>query len=235
MRALKMACGVLAMAMLVLGQEGQPKTVRKLIPLKYVSADKVHSLLQNYTGASIQSDDRLHMIAVRGTEEMVAAMEEAVKKLDVAPLGFEMTVYLISTSAQGADHLPEALLSTAKQLHGVFAYKGYELLDSFVLRGKDGQQGASASGTIKNSTYSFRYNRAAVLSGPPIIVNLQNVNLQIRTPTGQVDEKGNARFTTTGLDTDVDVKDGQKVVVGKSDMNNGDSPLIVVVTVKAVD
>lgn len=238
---MKLVCGLIAMCLLAWGQDTPQKTttVRKLIQVKYVSANRVQGLLRNYTNLSVDSDDTMHIIALRGSEDMVAAYEEAVKKLDVPPLDFDLTVYLISTSAQAGDQLPEVLATTAKQLHGVFAYKGYQLLDSFVLRGRDGQGlnggGASADGTIRNSTYSFRYNRASVLDGPPKIVNLQNLNLQIRMPTGMRNEKGQPEYKTTGLSTDIDIRDGQKVVVGKSDLNNGESPLILVVTAKVVE
>jgi hypothetical protein len=239
---MKVIYGLVLMSMLARAQEPVPavKMERKLIQLKYVSANRVHNLLRNYTNANLDSDDNLHTIAVRGTTDAVAAFEEAVKKLDMPPLDFELTVYLISATPQPGDHLPDALASTAKQLHGVFAYKGYDLLDSFVLRGRDGQgvdgmQGGSAEGTIKNSTYSFRYYRASVLAGPPQMVNLQNLNLQIRMPTGMRNDKGQPEYKTTGVSTDIDIRDGQKVVVGKSDVNNGESPLILVVTAKVVE
>jgi hypothetical protein len=243
MKILKTICGLAVVSLLAWGQdEAAPKTVRKLIQLRYANAGQVHNLLRNYVGGgnwSMESDANLHVLAVRGTVETIATIEEAVKKLDVAPLDFELTVYLISTSPQPGDQLPDALASTAKQLHGVFAYKGYQLLESFVLRGRDGQgangQGASAEGTIKNSTYTFRYNRASVLDGTPKIVSLQNLNLQIRMPNGTSDAQGNPNFKTTGLSTEIDIRDGQKVVVGKSDVNNGESPLILVVTAKVVE
>jgi hypothetical protein len=233
---MKIVCGLIAMSLMAWGQETPQKTVtaRKLIQVKYVSASRVQNLLRSYTNVSVDSDDNMHIIAVRGNEDMVAAYEEAVKNLDVAPLDFELTVYLISTTAQLGDQLPEALAPTAKQLHGVFAYKGYQLLESFVLRGRDGQ-GGSADGTIKNSTYSFRYNRASALEGPPKIITLQNLNLTIRMPTGMRNDKGQPEYKTTGVSTDIDIRDGQKVVVGKSDMNNGESPLILVVTAKIVE
>jgi hypothetical protein len=240
---MKIICGLLAMSIFGWAQDTPTlnKTERKLIQLKYVDANRARGLAGTFAGRDLQvdADDRLHWIAVRGPADMVAAFEEAVKKLDVAPLGFELTVYLVAATPQAADHLPDALASTAKQLHGVFAYKGYDLLDSFVLRGRDGQgtngPGASAEGTIKTSTYSFRYNRAAVLDGTPKIVSLQNLNLQIRTPDGRFDEHGNARYKSAGVNTDIDIRDGQKVVVGKSDVNNGESPLILVVTAKVVE
>lgn len=230
---MKLIYGLAMASLLAWGQDS--KISQKIIPLKYVSARALTSLLQAFQPTSLQYDDSLHVISVRGDAERIAAIEEAVKKLDVPPLDFELTVYLISTTPTAADQLPEALASTAKQLHGVFAYKGYQLMDSFVLRGRDGQQNGNADGTIKNSTYSFRYNRASVLDGSPKIVNLQNVNLQIRIPTGMRDSKGSVEYKSTGLSTDVDIRDGQKVVVGKSDINNGESPLILVVTAKVVE
>ena len=231
---MKIIGAMAAMSLLTWGQDAVPKVVLKVIPLKYVSPSSIYKVVSAFQPSSMQYDDSLHVISVRGNAEMVAAIEEAVRKLDVLPADFELTVYLISSAPQTGDLLPDALASTAKQLHGVFAYKGYQLIDSFVLRGRDGQ-GGSADGTIKSSTYSFRYNRATVMDGTPKMVNLQNLNLQIRMPSGARNEKGQPEYKTTGVSTDIDIRDGQKVVVGKSDVNNGESPLILVVTAKVVE
>ena len=238
---MKLLCGFALMSLFIAAQDAAPKPVQKLISVKYIDANSVHNLLRNFAPGndwSIESDNRLHVIALRGRPETVATLEEAIKKLDVAPPDFELTVYLISSSPQAGDQLPDALAPTAKQLHGVFAYKGYQLLDSFVLRGSDSQRG-NASGTIlkdgKSSTYYFRYERAAVSGEAPKIVNLHNLDLQIRFFTGTFDKNGNPVSHDTALNTDVDIRDGQKVVVGKSDVNNGENPLILVVTAKVVE
>jgi hypothetical protein len=237
---MKIICGLVVLSALGWGQDAPAKLERKLIQLKYVDAGRVSRLLrgQNQTLLTMESDDQLHAIAVTGTPEMVASVEEGVKRLDVPPIDFELTIYLISSSAQAGDQLPEALASTAKQLHGVFAFKGYQLLDSFVLRGRDGQRG-KASGTIskdgKSSTYSFQYDGAAVSGEAPKIVNLHSLNLNVRFYNGTFDKNGQQNYRDTGLNTDVDARDGQKIVVGKSDVNNGESPLILVVTAKVVE
>jgi hypothetical protein len=231
---MKIIGALAAMSLLMWGQDAVPKVVLKVIQLKYASPSSIYKVVSAFQPNAMQYDDSLHVISVRGNAEMVAAIEEAVKKLDVLPADFELTVYLISSTQQTGDLLPDALAPTAKQLHGVFAYKGYQLIESFVLRGRDGQ-GGSADGTIKSSTYSFRYSRATVMEGTPKMVNLQNLNLQIRMPSGGHNEKGQPEFKTTGVSTDIDIRDGQKVVVGKSDVNNGESPLILVVTAKVVE
>ena len=231
---MRIICGFALMSLLAWGQDASTKIVLRVIPLKYASPSAIYKVVSAFQPNAMQYDDSLHVISVRGNAEMVSAIEEAVKKLDVLPADFELTVYLISSSPQTGDLLPEALNATAKQLHGVFAYKGYQLIDSFVLRGRDGQ-GGSADGTLKSSTYSFRYGRATVMEGTPKMVNLQSLNLQIRMPTGARGDKGQPEYKTTGVSTDIDIRDGQKVVVGKSDVNNGESPLILVVTAKVVE
>jgi hypothetical protein len=231
---MKILCGLTVMSLMAWGQDASTKIVLRVIPLKYASPSAIYKVVSAFQPNAMQYDDSLHVISVRGNAEMVSAIEEAVKKLDVLPADFELTVYLISSSPQTGDLLPEALNATAKQLHGVFAYKGYQLIDSFVLRGRDGQ-GGSADGTLKSSTYSFRYGRATVMEGTPKMVNLQSLNLQIRMPTGARGDKGQPEYKTTGVSTDIDIRDGQKVVVGKSDVNNGESPLILVVTAKVVE
>lgn len=225
---------MLAMASMAWAQDAQPKMVHKLIQLKYVDANAVRSVLGALPG-SIQADDRLHVLVVNLPPDVVAMVESAVAKLDVPPLDFDLTVYLISSAPH--DNLPPALESTMKQLHGVFSYSGYQMLEDFVIRGRDGQQG-SASGTFHGtrSTYSFRYQQASVSGDAPHTIRLRDLNLMLRYPSGGVNIKdGQPNMQTTGLETDIDIREGQKVVVGKSDLNNGDSPLILVVTAKVVE
>jgi type II secretory pathway component GspD/PulD (secretin) len=244
---MKFICGLAALSLLAWAQDAPPKTVRKLIPVKYVSACQVRGLLASYMGniqvgkfsvfGQVQCDEILRTLVVSGPEEMVATYEEALKKMDVQPTDFELTIYLLSSSSQSGDQLPDALASTVKQLHGVFAYKGYQLLGVSVLRGRDGQKG-SAAGTIskdgKTATYMFRYESALVSGDTLKTVNLHDLNLTLQSRTGTLTD-GKPVFQETGLQTDIDVRDGQKVVVGKSDVNNGESPLILVVTAKVLE
>jgi len=81
-------------------------------------------------------------------------------------MNVELTVYLLSGSAQGtADDVPQDLGSTVKQLHGIFAYKSYKLTESFVLRGRSADNfagaGASIDGILPGSgmRYRFGYRR----------------------------------------------------------------------------
>jgi hypothetical protein len=226
---------LLAVAGLALGQE-QPMTIQKLIEIKYADPDRVARLVQG-PGIGVRSDSSLHAIIVSGPLVAVALVESMVKKLDVAPANIELTVYLISGNSHDAtDDLPKDLASTAKQLHGVFAYKSYRILQSFMLRDRENGHGSSTSGTLPNSSagYVFHYQSMAVSSGTPRVVHIDNAQFSVNTPTGQRDDKGHAITDNSAINTDLDIGEGQKVVVGKSNVHGSDDALILVITAQVV-
>jgi hypothetical protein len=223
---------LLALAGLAFAQE------QKLIEVKYADPDRVARLVQG-PGVGVRSDSALHAIIVSGTPEAVASVEAMVKKLDIAPANVEFTVYLISgASHDAADDLPKDLASTAKQLHGVFAYKSYRILQSFILRDRENGRGngTGTSGTLpgSNAKYNFHYQSLTVSSGTPRIVHIDNAQFSVNTPTGQRDDKGYMITESSSINTDLDIAEGQKVVVGKSNVHGSDDALILVITAQVV-
>src|SRR6266851_941077 len=211
------------------GAQEPAKIVQKLVDVKYADAGRISRLIQT-PGVSMHADDGLHAIVVIGPAEVVAAIEAMVKKLDVPPPNIEFTVYLVSGTAQGmADDLPKELVPTAKQLHSLFPYKSYRLLESFGLRGRDGREG-STSGVLPgtNSNYDFRYRAATVSSGTPRVVHIDGLQLRVSTPTGARDKDGRLDYRNAGLNTDIDAGEGQKIVVGKSNIGGTEDALILV-------
>ena len=211
--------------------------VRKIIEVKYADPDRVAQAVRIF-GVSAMSDQSLHVVSLNGNAENVTAAEEAVKKLDVPPANVELTVYLVNgvggAKAAAADEVPSELASTVKQLHGLFAYKSYRLTESFFLRAREGRQGNSG-GVIPgtSSQYEFGYSRTTVSGGNPRVVHVDNIRLSVNTPTGR-DKEGKTEYRTVGVNTDIDVAEGQKIVVGKSNFNGSDDALILVVTAKVI-
>jgi hypothetical protein len=175
-------------------------------------------------------------IVVNWPADAVTEVEVMVKKLDVAPANIELTVYLISgNSRDAADDLPKDLASTAKQLHGLFAYKSYRILQSFVLRDRENGHGTSTSGSLSaGASYNFQYRAVTVSNGTPRVVHIDGVQFSVQTPTGKVDDKGRAVNDFSTINTDLDASEGQKVVVGKSNVHGSDDALILVVTAQVV-
>jgi len=139
-----------------------------------------------------------------------------------------LTVYLVSGLAQAEpsakDDVPQALAETLQQLRGVFTYKSYRLIDTVMLRGRNFSGAEVAGGLPDNSHYDFKYARARVTPDAPRLVHLDGLRLEItRRRLSQT------VATVAFVSTDLDIKDGQKTVVGKSAVNGGDAVFLVIV------
>lgn len=207
----------------------------------------LNALLPN-TSMLATSSDNEHLI-LSGPKDAVSVFEEIVRQLDVAPVAkknIETTVYMVVASAQSASGaaMPAELDPVVKQLKGVFNYKGFRLLDSFVLRSRDTEKAvtngfltpldtALPAGTKIN--YQFQYNRAS-LDGSETnrVIRYDGLKLNIRVPIAGVGSQFS--YMDAGISTDVDVPEGKRVVVGKTSAVEGaDSALILVISAKVVD
>jgi hypothetical protein len=161
----------------------------------------------------------------------------------------ELTVYLVSGLAQpqagaAAGELPDDLTTTLNQMRGVFAYKSYKLVSAFVLRGRNGSS-AEVAGELplNNWTYDFKYGNANLFEGTPGVVHINHLRLEIskrgstltRAPASGVgrgitfDSSTPTSNTIALVSTDLDVKEGQKTVVGQSAVNGTDALFLVIV------
>ncbi len=207
----------------------------------------IQALLSN-TSVLVSNSDLEHLI-LSGPRDTVTSFEEIIKQLDVVPIAkknIETTVYMVVASLQSSSGpaMPPELEPVVKQLKGVFNYKGFRLLDSFVLRSRDTEKGETngfvppldtsvpASAKI---TYQFRYSRVS-LDGSETnrVIRYDNLRLEIKLPIAS--GAGQFSYVGAGISTDVDVPEGKKVVVGKTSAIEGpDSALILVISAKVVD
>jgi hypothetical protein len=220
------------------GTPAKPTVVQKLIQLKYSDPVAMQRLL-NLPGINVNAVPGVNAIVIRGTSEAVTEVEEMIKKIDVAPHNIELTVYLLAGTPQaGAEDIPADLASTAKQLHSLFPYKTYRLMQSFVLRDREGHDGSN-NGAIPGSkqTYTFHYRGAGVSNGTPRMVHINHLEFSLWTPTIVRDKEGHMidGHDSVGFNTDIDIGEGQKVVVGKSSANGSDDALILVMSAKVVE
>ena len=208
----------------------------------------IHELLPN-TSVLVTNSDNEHLI-LSGPKEAVTGFEDIIKQLDVAPVAkknIETTVYMVVASMQGASSVavPAELEPVVKQLKGVFNYKGFRLLDSFVLRSRDTEK-ADTSGFVPSSDanvpahnkiiYQFQYGRVS-LDGSENnrVIRYDRMKLGLKVPI-PVGTNGQTSYMEVGISTDVDVPEGKKVVVGKTSAVEGaDSALILVISAKVVD
>jgi hypothetical protein len=243
--------GLLLMTAAAWAQE-PPKSTQAIIDVKYADPNRLVDLLRQTFNANMRADSSLHVIGVSGPPDLVAAVTVAIQKLDVplsAEPDVELAVYLISGVAQGTatDDVPQELASTIKQLHGMFAYKSYKLSDTLVLRGRTGRpyngRETETEGVLPgtaNLNYHLNYNSLEVSPGNPRTVHINGLGFSLLGPTVTTTDKTKNTSTSqtqtpARIFTDLDVKEGQKTVVGKSSVNSAGDALILVIVPKIVD
>jgi hypothetical protein len=227
------------------------ETITRVIRV-HTNALKLAAVASGGSRAEVRADDTLNAIVVRGKPSDVETLEKTIRELDSvssAPgsRNVELTVYLLSGSNSpappGADDKLPVITSVVKQLRAVFPYGNYQLLSTMLLRSGEGTV-ASTDGVLKAfgnpgdggfpSRYSINYKAARFSpdqAAPSIHLSGFHFVLRGMLPTGS----GHQQQFDAGVETDVDLRQGQKVVVGKSNLESVDSALFVVLMAKLVE
>ena len=209
-----------------------PPTEKRIFQARYADARDLANVLGVF-GYHIEANRDLHVLAVSAPHDVMAAIEDAIKRLDVpaaAPKDVDLIVYLVLASQQpdGSGGVPAELQPVANELKGVLSFKSFRMLDTILLRTQPGNK-ATASGVIGGSDktlYDFTVNPSTVTEDSKgRLIRLDNLALNLHMPGG----------TGAGIHTEITVREGQKVVVGKSNMGGADQALILVVTAKVTE
>jgi hypothetical protein len=223
--------------------------VQKVVAIKNGNLKGIWNTLKELAptnGMVISASDSDHLI-LSGPKDTVAGFEEIIKQLDVPAVikkDVETTVYMIIASTQSASTTPltPELDPVLKQLKGIFNYKGFRLLESFVLRSRDGEHG-DTNGFLPpleslppgyKISYQFQYNEVSIDGSENArVAHFHHLKLAIRVPIAVRDQ---VSPVDASIATDIDVPEGKKVVVGKtSALEGSDGALILVISAKVVD
>jgi hypothetical protein len=234
MKRLILALALIAIpTMAQVGQDPAEK-IQKLVTLKYADPQSVAGLLRNF-GVDLQVDNRMKVIALSGPRNRVTTAEDAIKQLDVPSAGqkdIDLTVYFVVGSDQSnvtGSPIPKELDSTVATLKSTFPFKNYVMLDVLSLRTRSGVN-ADASGQLTGNRITDFRVRSASLDGDGGMIRLDNLKAGLRVPIGAGEKM---QYIDTGISTDVvDVKEGQKLVVGRSSLNGPDTALFLVLIAK---
>ncbi|HEY3455710.1 MAG TPA: secretin N-terminal domain-containing protein [Bryobacteraceae bacterium] len=228
-----------------------PETVTKIVRVHNARPEKLAELAGGSASAvSIRANDALKAIVVRGKAADVATVEQTIRELDssstpAASRDVELMVYLVSgsnaapTASTPAEKLA-ALAPVVKQLRAIFPYSDYQLLSSMLLRSGEGSVTSSTgllkpfqngnSGSSYPSTYSITFKDATISQeGGRSSIHLGQFHFRTRpVMTSGTQTQG----YEIGIQTDVDLPEGQKVVVGKANIETADSAIFVILSAK---
>jgi hypothetical protein len=174
-----------------------------------------------FKGATVSANNEFRTISVRDFPENIAAIGEAVKRLDVA-----------EPAKADVDLLIYELAPAIAALHKTMPYRSYELAAVFTQRVRDGSRNAGGEGTAEIADLGpkgdkrvmqaeYRTSRLSIdASGTAPTVKLEGFALAL---------SGGGRAQVR---TDVSLRAGEKVVVGTSTMQ--DKGLVVVLSATPV-
>ncbi len=232
---------VLIAALAAAPAAAQPNVAR-VIPVKYADVKALANTLSIF-GCGMAPNAELKVLAVSCPPDVMTAFEEAVKRLDVAPppaKNIELTAYFLLAGGKEMPEgkpVPAELEPVLKQIRAAFAYKNFALLDTTVLRTREGRP-AGVNGVVSSGTSQGVWNFSIKSASPSAVEGANVVRIDGLTAAVQFrlppNAKGEISYREAGVKAEVDIRENQKVVVGKSSMEGPDKALIVVLTAKVM-
>jgi hypothetical protein len=232
-----------AMAQQEAKTEKPPKqVVEKLFILKYADPGQLRELLRVFD-ATVSQSGELHALTVAAPPDAMRAIEEAIQKLDVpsaTPKNVEMTVFLLvatDSAAAAGSAIPKDLDPVVTQLKNTFPFKNYGLLDVITFHTRTGQ---SVRATSSGGSLQMGNRQVAVITQLGInsialqsdgnTLRIERLNAQFKVPqmtgvAGGTDVQFN--YIDLQMQTDLDVKEGQKVVVGRLGLSHDQALFLV--------
>ena len=220
----------------------------KLFEIKHKSpnvlATAINALGSGRQNSRIDPNDNLKTITVRDLPENIAAIEVALKRLDLpdpAPVSIQTQIYLISASDDAGDvtPFPKEIEPVIAQLKTTLKYKHYRFVDTFINRVNDGGN-VESSGTKQtspgtNPTFMqcrMTSVRLATDSAGNQAIRISKFNYGLRIPLQT--RPGEVQYIDAGITTELSLSEGGLAVVGTANMGAADSAMIVVVSAKKV-
>jgi hypothetical protein len=216
----------------------------RVFEIKYRDPDSllrvVRLLGSGLRGASMEANRNFKTLTVRDLPENLAAIEDALKRLDTPEAArpeVELHMHvLIAGNVESGSPVPAELRDVLSQLQSTLNYKNYYLLTSIIQRAKEQpfspgflqgegiatftQPGGAAP---RDFRYVFNANSLTLGTNPggSTVVQLGSLDFQLQ---------GNSESGSAHIRSDVGVREGEKVVVGTAGLK--DKALILVVTAK---
>lgn len=230
---------VIALSPTMFGQEKAAANVTRLVHVQFGNAESIANLINSGPrGVFAMGDNGLHAVVLKGSPDAVKSAEELVKQMDAEPQrhvapNIEVTVYVVgaTSKSQPSSAGPKDLEPVFRQLQSAFPYANYQLLDSIVLRSGEGPQ-VSTKGSLRSilsapnsapTAYTLIYQARSTASEGRPAIHFGHFSFETTAPSGSHEVE---------IGTELDVQPGQKVVVGKSNIDGGESALFLVVTAR---
>lgn len=221
-------------------QDVAAKNLRtQIVKLKYVRAQDIQQIIYAYAsreGRITFNPNMPSVLSVSDTPENVERILAAVREIDVKPADVLYTVQLVlgseSDAAMDADLKGDPIV---RELGKLLRYRGYTLLDATLVRTVNRDNAEVNFGPKSEFKLALRPEVAGDAKTPFIktTVRLRHVKRLGSTTT----EKGpvpNLEVTSL-IESSLNVKSGERTVVGVSKLDGGDKGLILIISAKIIE
>lgn len=204
----------------------------------------IRLLGSGFKGAAISPNEELRTITVRDFPENIAAIEDALKRLDrpvaASPdIELKIAVLIASKTPLPSNPVPDELAPVVKQLQATLRYSHYGLMTTTVhrtTRGSGVEGSGVADSTLLGMTAKeeqpifYRYwlrDITGTANGEQSSIDIRNFEFSMNVPI-VVGASNNVQYQSVGFKTPVSVREKEKVVIGTTTM--GEKALVVVLT-----
>ncbi len=218
----------------------RPVLKNELVRLKYANAQRIQAALYPYLSRDghISTMPSENVIVISDIPENVEKALQVVKQLDVKPADLQFTVQLILGSAE-AEKATEAMANDPiiRELRNLLKYKSYSLLDTSLIRAMDDSNSEVRLGDHGDFELEIK---------PKVIKDEKSFTIQMwvrlrqfhedpRVAAGMVEPAKADRLVRDLIETTLNVKPGDKTVVGVSKLDGGDKGLILIISGKIIE
>ncbi|MBN2264510.1 MAG: hypothetical protein JW775_01725 [Candidatus Aminicenantes bacterium] len=217
-------------------RQEEAKNLRKeIVRLKYVRAQDIQSFLYTYIsrdGRIMVNNNMPSVLTISDTPENVEKILAAIREIDVKPADVLYTVQLVLGSDTDAATDPELKNDPIiKELGKLLRYKGYTLLDATFVRTVNTDNASVKFGPKAEFQLELRPEVAGDAKAPVIKTGVRLTRIEQH---GFSEDKPITSYTRL-IDSTLNVKSGDRTVVGVSKLDGGDKGLILIISGKVVD
>jgi hypothetical protein len=207
----------------------------EIVKLKYVRGQDIMNLLYAYVSRDghIQVGNNMpNVLTVSDTAENVEKILAAIRELDVKPPDILYTVQLVlGSETDGATDAELQNDPVIKELRKLLRFKGYTILDATLVRAVNRESAEVKFGPKAEFEFSLKPDVAGDAKIPVI-----KTEVVLRRIEHLGWEAGKAIIKeATLIESSLNIKAGERTVVGVSKLDGGDKGLILIISAKIVD
>jgi len=179
-------------------------------------------------GARISASEAFNTLSVYASPEVHDIVTDLLAKYDKPAPQFELRFYILRAETGGSGSspdIPEPIQGILKEISEVTRYDSFQAIDSPVMRLTAGRRARVSGGAAMTYTIEIGLN-SVISQGEKALLRVDKFGFVFRVPTGSyVTSEGVPRtlYQTAQIETSFSIADGESVVLGTSQLRDGNA------------